>query len=97
MSEPLTREERDATIRYVGRFGCLPMSAKETVDRYEATVQDGDERAGALRRELDAAWLVIDYAMYLVINGERAPGGDETWGQWEEMVRALDDAKRGAA
>lgn len=82
MSEPLTREERDATIRYVGRFGCLPMSAKETVDRYEATVQDVDERAGALRRELDAAWLVIDYAMYLVINGERAPWAQGRRKEW---------------
>jgi len=58
---------------------------------YDLCAADRD----ALARRVEALWLVIDYAMHLRVNGERAPGGDETWGQWEQMVRAADDAARG--
>jgi hypothetical protein len=38
--------------------------------------------------ELDAARRLLAYAMHLRQYGERAPGGDETWAEWDAMAEA---------
>jgi len=56
-----------------------------------ASIASGDARY--LRAALDRANRLIRYALHLRINGERAPGGDETWAQWD---RDADDYLRAA-
>ena len=39
--------------------------------------------------DLDTAIRLLEAALHLRRNGERAPGGNETWAHWERAVEAL--------
>ena len=73
----------------------LPEPASETFeDELDAhiaeSMQDPDYAAAEPVRnaELDAARRLLAYAMHLRQYGERAPGGDETWAEWDAMAEA---------
>lgn len=47
-----------------------------------------DERARAIR--------LIERALHLRMNGERAPGGTETWAQWDRDAETFLRARQGS-
>ena len=52
------------------------------------TQADLEAAVSAVRAERDSLKEVAEYALHLRMYGERAPGGDETWGKWESMVES---------
>jgi hypothetical protein len=49
-----------------------------------------------LRRQRDAYRRLCVEALHLAMYGERAPGGDETWAEWERKLRDLDEHNGGS-
>ena len=39
--------------------------------------------------DLDTAVRLLEEALHLLVNGERAPGGDETWSDWGRKTEAF--------
>ena len=37
----------------------------------------------------DTAIRLLEEALHLLVNGERAPGGDETWGDWARKTETF--------
>ena len=66
-----------------------------TADRWTHRAAENGRRAKAaeadlraLREERDSLKEAVEYALHLRMYGERAPGGDETWGKWESMAES---------
>lgn len=76
---PTVEIEQDNGRRFV-----LPQSYR---------VEEVPEPGTVAIRQLGEAIKLLRYALHLRINGERAPGGDETWAQWdhdaETFLRSL--------
>lgn len=58
------------------------------------STRDRTERQSAAKRtdgtaHRDAAVALIEYALHLRLYGERAPGGDETWREWDRRAEAF--------
>lgn len=66
-----------------------------TADRWTHRAAENGRRAKAaeadlraLLEERDSLKEAVEYALHLRMYGERAPGGDETWGKWESMAES---------
>ena len=82
MSDALTKSDRDECRREPMIWHLYPFQA------IEATVR-------AVEAERDVLKRFVVEAMHLAQYGERAPGGDETWGEW--FARAENYLRRNEA
>jgi len=64
---PLGKEDREALCS-AGPHAIGMEFSQDAFLRYEATVHQLEQ--------------LVEQALHLVVNGERAPGGDETWDDW---------------
>jgi hypothetical protein len=46
--------------------------------------------------ELSEAIKLLEYALHLRMYGERAPGGNETWAQWDRDAEVFLRARQGS-
>src|ERR1700733_12680576 len=61
--------------------------------RHEECAESGGCRWTAAEGAMATARRLLEQALFLRMNGERAPGGNETWAEWdrhaEEFLRSL--------
>lgn len=88
MNRAVTREQRDDLAPFLGRA-----YIRWGADAAEAVM--GAYHAGRAHAGYGTANELLEEAMHLAMNGERAPGGNETWREWfrktEAYLRSLMD------
>ena len=57
--------------------------------RYRALSVAGRLADGQLQADLDRAIRLLEAALHLRMNGERAPGGSETWQDWDRRAETF--------